>query len=78
MCQYCILINIILNVTELRPLREKVQEVTNEYDEKKKVYDRTAAALDSGAAKLEQVRNILDWNIVRHTKWLQAHNINIY
>jgi hypothetical protein len=39
----------------LRPLREKCQELTAEYEEKKRVYDTTAAGLDSATSKLEQV-----------------------
>lgn len=48
---------------ELRPLREQVQEMTTVYEEKKQVYDRTSATLDSAAAKLEQVKY-----------WLQIYN----
>jgi len=39
----------------LRPLREKCQELTEEYEQKKRVYDTTAAGLESATAKLEQV-----------------------
>ena len=41
--------------TELRPLREKCQELTAEYEQKKHIYDTTAAGLESATAKLEQV-----------------------
>lgn len=44
---------------ELRPLRETVQAVTTEYEERKQVYDRTAAALDSTTAKLDQVTKFI-------------------
>uniref|UniRef100_A0A1B6E6H5 Intraflagellar transport protein 81 homolog n=1 Tax=Clastoptera arizonana TaxID=38151 RepID=A0A1B6E6H5_9HEMI len=48
-------------INELRPLRERVQEVTMEHKEKKQIFDRTAAALDSSTAKLEQeVRTLLE------------------
>lgn len=47
-------------LTELRPLRESVQVLTSEYEEKKQVYDRTAAALDSGTAKLDQVISVIE------------------
>lgn len=49
-----------LMLTELRPLRESVQVLTSEYEEKKQVYDRTAAALDSGTAKLDQVLSVIE------------------
>lgn len=49
-----------LMLTELRPLRESVQVLTSEYEEKKQVYDRTAAALDSGTAKLDQVLSVVE------------------
>jgi hypothetical protein len=39
----------------LRPLREKCQELAAEYEQKKRVYDTTAAGLESATAKLEQV-----------------------
>lgn len=39
----------------MRPLREKCQELTAEYEQKKRVYDTTAAGLESATAKLEQV-----------------------
>jgi hypothetical protein len=39
----------------LRPLRERCQELTAEYEQKKHVYDTTAAGLESATAKLEQV-----------------------
>jgi intraflagellar transport protein 81 len=41
-------------IKELRPLREKCQELTAEYEQKKRVYDTTAAGLESATAKLEQ------------------------
>lgn len=40
---------------ELRPLREKCQELTAEYNQTKQRHDSTAAGLDSSLAKLEQV-----------------------
>lgn len=39
----------------MRPLREKCQELTAEYEQKKRVYDTTAAGLESATAKLDQV-----------------------
>lgn len=41
-------------------MRESVQVLTSEYEEKKQVYDRTAAALDSGTAKLDQVLSVIE------------------
>ncbi|KAJ9594840.1 hypothetical protein L9F63_013877, partial [Diploptera punctata] len=41
-------------IKELRPLREKCQELTAEYEQKKHIYDTTAAGLESATAKLEQ------------------------
>lgn len=41
-------------------MRESVQVLTSEYEEKKQVYDRTAAALDSGTAKLDQVLSVTE------------------
>nr|KAG5694660.1 hypothetical protein BaRGS_003938 [Batillaria attramentaria] len=38
----------------IRPLRERVQELTPEYDNKKQIYERTAAGLESNMSKLEQ------------------------
>lgn len=42
-------------LTELRPLREKYQDLSAEYDKTKQTHDSTAAGLDSSLAKLEQV-----------------------
>lgn len=39
---------------EIRPLREKVQELTPEYENKKQVYERQQAGFDSNMSKLEQ------------------------
>lgn len=39
---------------ELRPLRQKMQDLTVDYNEKKHTYDSVAAGLDSNMAKLEQ------------------------
>jgi hypothetical protein len=46
---------ILICVIELRPLRERCQELTAEYEQKKHVYDTTTAGLESATAKLEQV-----------------------
>jgi hypothetical protein len=40
---------------ELRPLREEAANVSAEYEEVKKNYDRTSAILETGAEKLSQV-----------------------
>ncbi|XP_021936046.1 intraflagellar transport protein 81 homolog [Zootermopsis nevadensis] len=46
-------------IKELRPLRESCQVLTAEYEQKKHVYDTTAAGLESATAKLEQeVQNL--------------------
>lgn len=39
---------------EIRPLREKLQELTPDYDSKKQLYERTSAGLESNMSKLEQ------------------------
>ncbi|XP_043924583.1 intraflagellar transport protein 81 homolog [Protopterus annectens] len=41
-------------IKELRPLRQKCQELTEEHDEKKRQYDSCAAGLESSRSKLEQ------------------------
>ncbi|XP_078083589.1 intraflagellar transport protein 81 homolog [Mustelus asterias] len=41
-------------IKELRPLRQKCQELTQEYEEKKSLYDSCAAGLESNRSKLEQ------------------------
>ncbi|MPC32901.1 Intraflagellar transport protein 81 [Portunus trituberculatus] len=41
-------------IKELRPLRQKMQDLTVDYNEKKHSYDSVAAGLDSNMAKLEQ------------------------
>uniref|UniRef100_A0A2K5DT94 Intraflagellar transport protein 81 homolog n=1 Tax=Aotus nancymaae TaxID=37293 RepID=A0A2K5DT94_AOTNA len=41
-------------IKELRQLRQKCQELTQEYDEKKSQYDSCAAGLESNRSKLEQ------------------------
>uniref|UniRef100_A0A4W3HE11 Intraflagellar transport protein 81 homolog n=1 Tax=Callorhinchus milii TaxID=7868 RepID=A0A4W3HE11_CALMI len=41
-------------IKELRPLRQRCQELTQEYDEKKAFYDSCAAGLESNRSKLEQ------------------------
>lgn len=43
-----------LSSPELRPLRQKHQDLTVEYNEKKHTYDSVAAGLDSNIGKLEQ------------------------
>lgn len=48
-------------IKELRPLREQCQEITAEYEQKKQIYDSTAAGLESTTAKIEQeVQNLRD------------------
>lgn len=39
---------------EIRPLREKVQDLTPEYENKKQVYERQQAGFDSNMSKLQQ------------------------
>lgn len=39
---------------EIRPLREKVQDITPEYENKKQVYERQQAGFDSNMSKLQQ------------------------
>ncbi|XP_028405978.1 intraflagellar transport protein 81 homolog isoform X1 [Dendronephthya gigantea] len=41
-------------IKELRPMRQKCQEVTAEYDERKAIYENLAANLESNMSKLEQ------------------------
>lgn len=41
-------------IKELRPMRQKAQELTNKHAEKKQAYDTAAAGLESNMAKLEQ------------------------
>lgn len=41
-------------IVELRPLRQQCQEMTIEYDERKSVYETTAAGLESNISKLDQ------------------------
>ncbi|XP_013415931.1 intraflagellar transport protein 81 homolog [Lingula anatina] len=41
-------------IKELRPLRQQCQEITQEHEEKKHIYDTTAAGLESNRSKLEQ------------------------
>lgn len=41
-------------IKELRPMRQKCQEVSAEYDERKAAYDNLAANLESNMSKLEQ------------------------
>ncbi|CAB3996522.1 intraflagellar transport 81 homolog, partial [Paramuricea clavata] len=41
-------------IKELRPMRQKCQEVTSEYDERKAIYENLAANLESNMSKLEQ------------------------
>nr|CAD7444863.1 unnamed protein product [Timema bartmani] len=41
-------------IKELRPLREQHQELSTEYEKKKKIHDTTAAGLESSTGKLEQ------------------------
>ncbi|KAK3884798.1 hypothetical protein Pcinc_010945 [Petrolisthes cinctipes] len=46
-------------IKELRPLRQKMQDMTVDHNEKKHSYDSVAAGLDSNMAKLEQeVKNL--------------------
>ncbi|XP_052216960.1 intraflagellar transport protein 81 homolog isoform X2 [Dreissena polymorpha] len=46
-------------IKELRPLRQQAQELTVEYNDKKKAYDTKAAGLESNMAKLEaEVRGL--------------------
>ncbi|XP_029475988.1 intraflagellar transport protein 81 homolog isoform X2 [Rhinatrema bivittatum] len=46
-------------IKELRILRQKCQELTQEYDEKKTQYDSCAAGLESNRSKLEQEVRVL-------------------
>lgn len=39
---------------QIRPLRERVQEITPDYDNKRQLYERTSAGLESNMSKLEQ------------------------
>lgn len=41
-------------IKELRPLRQRSQELTEEYNDRKQAYDTAAAGLESNMAKLEQ------------------------
>lgn len=41
-------------IKELRPLRQQCQELTVEYEERKGIYDTTAAGLESNMSKLDQ------------------------
>ncbi|KAK3094389.1 hypothetical protein FSP39_001105 [Pinctada imbricata] len=41
-------------IKELRPMRQRAQELTGEYESKKHQYDTAAAGLESNMAKLEQ------------------------
>ncbi|XP_045130561.1 intraflagellar transport protein 81 homolog [Portunus trituberculatus] len=61
-------------IKELRPLRQKMQDLTVDYNEKKHSYDSVAAGLDSNMAKLEQeVKGLRDEVIKSETQFqLQA------
>ena len=47
-----------LNVLELRPLRQKLQELSIDHTDKKQSYDSVAAGLDSTVGKLERDVNV--------------------
>jgi intraflagellar transport protein 81 len=47
--------------TELRPLRQEIQDLTIEYEEKKHSYDSMSAGLESTLAKLQQVSFEISW-----------------
>ncbi|XP_063876497.1 intraflagellar transport protein 81 homolog [Scylla paramamosain] len=57
-------------IKELRPLRQKMQDLTVDYNEKKHSYDSVAAGLDSNMAKLEQeVKGLRDEIIKSETQF---------
>ncbi|XP_050724013.1 intraflagellar transport protein 81 homolog [Eriocheir sinensis] len=57
-------------IKELRPLRQKMQDLTVDYNEKKHSYDSVAAGLDSNMAKMEQeVKSLRDELIKSETKF---------
>lgn len=49
---------------ELRPLRQRMQDMTVDYNEKKHAHDSVAAGLDSNMAKLEQEVKVRDWKSI--------------
>ena len=66
-------------IKELRPLRQECQELTVTYDEKKGLYDTTAAGLESNMSKLEQeVKALCDAVVIEESRYhyIQA-NIDI-
>ncbi|XP_062854560.1 intraflagellar transport protein 81 homolog isoform X2 [Trichomycterus rosablanca] len=61
-------------IKELRPLRQQCQELTQEHDEKKALYDTCAAGLESNSSKLNQeVRTFRDETAQEENRY---HNIN--
>ncbi|XP_047498855.1 intraflagellar transport protein 81 homolog [Penaeus chinensis] len=57
-------------IKELRPLRQKAQDLTVQYNEKKHTFDSVAAGLDSNIGKLEQeVKTLQDEIITSQTKY---------
>ncbi|XP_042242432.1 intraflagellar transport protein 81 homolog isoform X2 [Homarus americanus] len=57
-------------IKELRPLRQKVQDLTVDYNDKKHTHDSVAAGLDTNLAKLEtEVKNLYDEIVSSETKY---------
>ncbi|XP_045594415.2 intraflagellar transport protein 81 homolog [Procambarus clarkii] len=57
-------------IKELRPLRQKAQDLTVDYNDKKHAYDSVAAGLDTNVGKLEQeVKGLRDEIVKSETKY---------
>uniref|UniRef100_T1IZS5 Intraflagellar transport protein 81 homolog n=1 Tax=Strigamia maritima TaxID=126957 RepID=T1IZS5_STRMM len=61
-------------IKDLRPLREKSQNLTVEYEEKKNAYDSIAVGLESSVAKLEQEVKSLREELAMHESKLHLIN----
>ena len=55
-------------IKELRPLRQRSQEIETSHNEKKSAYDTLAAGLESNRSKLEQVSSHLHLTVIRNAK----------
>lgn len=46
-------------IAELRPMRDRLREINDEHEQKKRIYDATASGLENSTAKLQKVTKII-------------------